>query len=45
MHREIQNLIIYSDQLKKDRLDTKCLYKELGKTVKEIYLPAQSING
>jgi len=45
MHRVIQSLIIYSDQLKIDRLDTKFLYKELGKTVKEIYLPKQSING
>jgi hypothetical protein len=45
MHRLIKDLIIYSDQLKIDRLDTKFLYKELGKTVKEIYLPAQSING
>ncbi len=44
MHRVIQSLIIYSDQLKIDRLDTKFLYKELGKTIKDIYLPKQSIN-
>ena len=45
MHQVVKQLIIYSDQLKIDRLDTKFLYKELGKTVQEIYLPKQSING
>jgi hypothetical protein len=44
MHQVVKQLIIYSDQLKIDRLDTKFLYKELGKTVKEIYLPKQSQN-
>jgi len=45
MHQLVKNLIIYSDQLKVDRLDTKFLYKELTKTVQEIYQPKQSING
>ena len=45
MHRLVMRLITYSDQLKIDRLDTKFLYKELGKTVKEIYLEKQSDNG
>ena len=45
IHKLVKRLIIYSDQLKIDRLDTKFLYKELGKTVQEIYLPKQSING
>jgi hypothetical protein len=45
MHKVIKKLIIYSDQLKIDRLDTKFLYKELGETVKEIYLEKQSENG
>ena len=45
MHQVVKQLIVYSDQLKIDRLDTKFLYKELGKTVKEIYLEKQSDNG
>jgi len=45
MHRLVMNLITYADQLKIDRLDTKFLYKELGKTVQDIYLPKQSVNG
>jgi hypothetical protein len=45
MHRLVMKLLVYSDQLKIDRLDTKFLYKELGKTVKEIYLEKQSENG
>ena len=44
MHRLVMNLLIYSDQLKIDRLDTKFLYKELGKTVQDIYQPKQSTN-
>lgn len=45
MHKLVKTLIIYSDQLKVDRLDTKFLYKELGKTVQEIYQPKQSLTG
>ena len=44
MHQLVKNLLIYSDKLKIDRLDTKFLYKELGKTVQDIYQPKQSIN-
>ena len=44
MHQLVKNLIIYSDQLKVDRLDAKFLYKELGKTVQELYQPKQSLN-
>jgi len=45
MHDMVMDIIKHSKVLKVDRADTKHLFKDLTKTIKDIYIPKQSENG
>ena len=42
MHQLIKKLIIYSNEIKAEREGTKILFKELSKTIEDIYIPNQT---